>query len=63
MAEIQTFPCLPFTPSFRHLIPTLASWPTDQINELALTPHELAVFADQDGGLGKNSVNPTKPRR
>lgn len=49
MAEIQTFPCLPFTPSFRHLIPTLASWPTDQINELALTPHELAVFADQDG--------------
>ena len=61
MMTIQQFPSLPFAPSFRHLIPTLATWNPAQLQELTLTAHELAVFADQEGGLGKNSVNPTKP--
>lgn len=61
MEEIRKFPSLPFTPTFRHLIPTLATWPTEQVQELTLTPHELAAFAEQNGGLGKNSIDPTKP--
>lgn len=31
ISEIQQFPCLPFTPSSRHLIPTLANGKADQL--------------------------------
>ena len=61
MPPLQKFPTLDFQPSFRHLIPRLADWPEPQVVELQLTPHELEAFADQPGGLGKNSVSPCQP--
>ena len=61
MPPIKSFPKLPFLPAFRHLIPTMARWPQNQMVELSLSPHELEAFAEQPGGLGKNSVCPTKP--
>lgn len=61
MPQLKTFPKLTFPPEFRHLLPSMPTWPDDQIRELSLAPHELEIFADQPGGLGKNSVCPTKP--
>ena len=61
MPPLQSFPSLDFKPSFRHLLPKLASWPMEHVQELQLTALELEVFADQPGGIGSNAVNPTKP--
>ena len=61
MPKLQCFPALDFQPSFRHLLPKIAEWPSPQIVELALQPHELDAFDNQPGGLGKNAVSPNKP--
>ena len=61
MPPLRRFPALDFVPSFRHLIPKLAEWPAQDLTELQLTAHELEVFAEQPGGLGSNSVSPTRP--
>ena len=61
MPPLKSFPSLDFKPSFRHLLPKIAMWPAEQVQELKLSALELEVFAEQPGGLGCNAVNPTKP--
>ena len=53
-AKLKSFPSLDFKPSFRHLMPKLATWPDEQVQaqELKLTALELEVFAEQPGGRG-----------
>eukprot|EP00435_Cladocopium_sp_Y103_P039416 s683_g10.t1 len=55
--SIPQMPKMPFEPSIIHLIPAMLQLPPDQLEQLILTIHKLAMFKSQPRGLAGSVVD------